>query len=150
MANKIFTRVINPDLAVVNTITGEIESAVATVKVSTIDEFIFCFLKSIPQITSLDGNTMRVLMWCWKFSSFNPNIPEANYICNDVEFKENIRREGGDLSNGVIDIAFHDLCKKGFLVRKCRGRYLLNPNLFFKGTLSNRSKLVCNVEYNPE
>ena len=71
MANKIFTRVINPNLAVVNTTTGEIESAVATVKVSTINEFIFCFLKSIPQITSLDGNTMRVLMWCWKFSSFN-------------------------------------------------------------------------------
>lgn len=107
MTKKIFTKVTNPDLAVVNTVTGEIESAVASVSVDSIDDFIFCFLKSIPQITSLDGNTMRVLMWCWKFSSFNPNIPDANYISNDLDFKEKIRGEGGNLSNGTIDLAFH-------------------------------------------
>ena len=150
MAKKIFTKVTNPDLAIVNTATGEIESAVATVKVNTIDDFIFCFLKSIPQITALKGNTMRVLMWCWKFSSFNPSIPEANYINNDLYFKERIREEGGNLSNSAIDLAIHNLCKNGFLIRKCKGKYALNPDLFFKGTLSNRSKLVCNIEYNPE
>ena len=150
MAKKIFTKVTNPNLAVVNTATGEIESAVATVKVNTIDDFIFCFLKSISQITALKGNTMRVLMWCWKFSSFNPSIPEANYINNDLDFKERIRKEGGNLSNSAIDLAIHNLCKGDFLIRKCKGKYALNPDLFFKGTLSNRAKLVCNIEYNPE
>lgn len=148
MAKRIFTKVSNPDLAVVNTTTGEIESAVATIKVDTIDDFIFCFLKSIPQITSLDGNTMRVLMWCWKFSTFSPNIPDANYISNDLDFKENVRREGGNLSNGTIDLAFHTLKNKGFLIKKCRGKYMLNPDYFFRGTLSNRAKLKYNVVFN--
>ena len=150
MTKKIFTKVTNPDLAVVNTVTGEIESAVASVSVDSIDDFIFCFLKSIPQITSLDGNTMRVLMWCWKFSSFNPNIPDANYISNDLDFKEKVRGEGGNLSNGTIDLAFHTLKDKGFLTKKCRGKYMLNPDLFFKGTLSNRSKLKYSIEYSPK
>lgn len=150
MTKKIFTKVINPDLAVVNTVTGEIESAVASVSVDNIDDFIFCFLKSIPQITSLDGNTMRVLMWCWKFSSFNLNIPDANYISNDLDFKEKIRAEGGNLSNSSIDLAIHNLCKDGFLIRRCRGKYALNPDLFFKGTLSNRAKLKCSIEYSPK
>lgn len=150
MTKKIFTKVINPELSVVNTTTGEIESAVATINVDTIDDFIFCFLKSIPQITLLDGNTMRVLMWCWKFSSFNPNIPDANYISNDLDFKEKVRREGGNLSNGTIDLAFHSLKDKGFLIKKCRGKYMLNPDLFFKGTLSNRAKLKCSIEYSPK
>ena len=150
MAKKIITSITNPQLAVVNTNTGEIQSAVAKIKVDSVDEFIFCFLNSIPQITSLDGNSMRVLMWCWKFSTFNSIKPEANYIHNDIDFKESIRNEGGNLSNGVIDLAVHNLCKKGFLIKKCRGKYMLNPDFFFKGTISNRSKLVCNIEYNPE
>lgn len=150
MAKKIFTKTTNPDLVVVNSQTGEIESAVTTVKVDTIDDFIFCFLKSIPQITSLKGNTMRVLMWCWKFSSFNPNIPDANYINNDLDFKEKIRAEGGNLSNSSIDLAIHNLCKDRFLIRKCKGKYALNPDLFFKGTLSNRAKLRCSIEYSPK
>jgi hypothetical protein len=148
MAKKIFTTVTNPELSVVNTATGEIVSGVAEVKCSTLDEFIMCFMSSIPQMVRLDGNTIRVLMWCWKFSSFNPSIPEANAVTNDQAFKDKVRQEGGNMSDAVIDKAIHVLHKEGMLIRRCKGNYFLNPNLFFRGTLSNRAKLQCQISFN--
>ena len=148
MAKKIFTKITHPELSVVNTSTGEIVSGVAEVKCSSIDEFIMCFMSSIPQVVKLDGNTIRVLMWCWKFSSFNPSIPEANVINNDKAFKDSIRREGGDLTDGVIDGAIHKLYTEGMLIRRCKGSYFLNPSYFFRGTLSNRSKLQYQILFN--
>ncbi len=147
MTKKVYTQIDNPKLKVVNTETGEIVSGVADFKCSSIDEFIMCFLGSIPQVTKLDGNTIRVLMWCWKFSSFNPSIPEANTIVNDKAFKDRIRSEGGDLSDSVIDKAVHNLCKAGMLQRRCKGNYYLNPKYFFRGTISNRAKLRYNVSF---
>lgn len=141
MSKKIFTKILHPELNVVNTATGEIVSGVANIKCDTIDEFIMCFMSSIPQVVQLDGNTIRVLMWCWKFSSFNPNIPEANVITNNQAFKDKIRQEGGDMTNATIDKAIHILYKEGMLLRRCKGSYFLNPDYFFKGTLSDRAKL---------
>lgn len=147
MSKRIFTQITHPELQVVNASTGEIVSAVADIKCSTIDEFIMCFMSSIPQVVQLDGNTIRVLMWCWKFSSFNPSIPEANTITNDKAFKERIRKEGGDMSDATIDKAIHTLYKKEMLLRRCKGSYFLNPDYFFRGTLSNKAKLQCNISY---
>lgn len=148
MTKKIFTRINHPELSVVNNATGEIISGVANVKCDSIDEFIMCFMASIPEIVKLNGNTIRVLMWCWKFSSFNPSIPEANSITNDKAFKDKIRQEGGDMSDSTIDKAVHTLYRKGMLIRRCKGSYFLNPDLFFRGTLSNRAKLKYNFTFN--
>lgn len=148
MTKRIFTSINHPELSVVNTATGEILSGVADIRCDSIDQFIMCFLSSIPQVTKLNGNCMRVLMWCWKLSSYNPAIPEANVINNNKYFKQKIREEGGDLTDTTIDKAIHVLCKQGFLSRQCKGSYFLNPELFFKGTLSNRAKLKYNVGYN--
>lgn len=147
MARKIFTQIENPELKVVNTSTGEIVSGVANYQCATIDEFIMCFLSSIPEVTKYDGNTMRVLMWCWVFSSFNLNIPEANTITNNKAFKDKIRQCGGDLSDATIDKAIHTLYKGGMLQRQCRGSYYLNPQYFFRGTLTNRAKLQYTISF---
>lgn len=147
---KVFTKLNYPDLKVVNDTTGEIISGIANIKCHSVDEFIMYFLTSIPQIVKLDGNTIRVLMWCWKFSSFNSNFPEANIIHNDQNFKNKIRQEGGELSDSVIDKAIHVLFKKDFLRRQCKGCYYLNPQYFFRGTLSNRARLQYNITYQPE
>ena len=147
MAKKIYTQIINPELKVVCTTTGEIVSGVSTVKCDSIDDFIMCFLSSIKEVASLDGNSIRVLLFCWKFSSFNYNIPEANIIVNDVDFKERLRLNGLNLSDASINNAINKLYKAGMLQKKCRGKYTLNPKYFFKGTLANRSKLQLNVIY---
>lgn len=148
MSRRIFTRINRPDLAVVNTATGELVSGVADIKCNSIDEFIMCFMASIPQVVKLDGNTMRVLMWCWKFSSFNPSIPEANIITNDKAFKDKIRQEGCNLTDTVINKAIHTLYVEGMLIKRCKGSYFLNPDYFFRGTLSSRANLQYNVSYN--
>lgn len=148
MSKKIFTKINNPELAIVNTTTGEIVKGVAKIHCSSIEDFMMCFLSSIPQITRLKGNNIRVLMWCWRFSSFNPSIPEANIITNDLAFKDNIRKAGGDLTDTVINKSIHTLYKEGMLLKRCKGSYFLNPTYFFRGTLSNRTKLLLNIGYN--
>ena len=57
MAKKIYTQITNPELKVVCTTTGEIVSGVSTVKCDSIDDFIMCFLSSIKEVASLDGNS---------------------------------------------------------------------------------------------
>ena len=150
MTKKIFTKITHPELNVVNVETGEIVSGVATVRCDSVDDFIMCFFNSIPQITKLEGNVLKILMWCWRFSTFSSSIPEANVIVNNKAFKEMIRKEGGDnYSDSMIDRAVHILHKNGLLIRRCKGSYFLNPDYFFRGTLSNRARLQCNITYEP-
>lgn len=147
---KIYTRINHSELRTVNVNTGEVISGVSEVKCSTIDAFIMCFLNSISEITNLDGNSMRVLLWCWKFSSFNNSLPMGNTITNNTVFRNSIRENGGDLSDSVITKAFHILSKKGLLIKQCKGQYVLNPEYFFKGTLSDRSSVKYIVSYEPK
>lgn len=142
---KIYTQVQQPKLATVNTETGEIISGVATIKVSTVDEFIMVFLNSLPEVFNLEGQQLKVLMCCWKYSSFNPTTPEGNRISNTIAFKDYVRNNGLDISNAAIDNAFSVMAKKGILIKECRGQYILNPLYFFKGTLGNRAKLQLNI-----
>ena len=150
MARKIYIRTDEPELRVVNTTTGEIVSGVSTVKCSNIDDFIMCFLSSIKEVAALDGNSIRHIQYCWKYSSFNYHIPEANVIVNDQDFKETIRQNGLNTSDAVINNSINRLYKAGMLLKKCKGKYMLNPKYFFKGSLTNRSKLQLNVIYDRE
>ena len=150
MTKKIYTQTDVPEFKVVNTVTGEIISGISTVRCESIDEFIMCFLSSIREVAALDGNSIRVLLYCWKYSSFNYNLPEANVIVNDKDFKSTIRKNGLDMSDAVINNCFMKLSKAGMLIAKCRGKYILNPKYFFKGTLANRSKLQVNIIYDGE
>ena len=150
MTKKIYTQTDIPEFKVVNTVTGEIISGISTVRCESIDEFIMCFLSSIREVAALDGNSIRILLYCWKYSSFNYNLPEANVIVNDKDFKNTIRKNGLDMSDAVINNCFMKLSKAEILIAKCRGKYILNPKYFFKGTLANRSKLQVNIIYDGE
>ena len=75
MAKKIYIQQSHPELSVVNTDTGEIISGVATTKVENIDEFIMIFLLNIQDAFKLEGQHLKILMCCWKYSSFNPSAP---------------------------------------------------------------------------
>jgi group I intron endonuclease len=87
-----------------------------------------------------------ILECCGKFSSYS----NGNYfIHNGTGFKKACRENGLDISNASIDNAISALCKKGFLIKKFRGEYLLNPVYFFRGKLSNRSKVNINFTVEP-
>lgn len=138
------------DYALVDKHTGEITDLNVTRKI-TLDEFIMVFFSSCPALMQLKGNHLKVLILCWKHSSYNPeNEERGNIIHNSPGFKEACRESGLDVSNAVIDNAISALCKKGFLIKKYRGEYLLNPLYFFKGRLSNRSKVNISFTVEPE
>ena len=138
------------DYSLVDKHTGELLDYCYTKKVS-IDEFIMVFFTCVPQVMKLNGTQLKVLMCCWKHSSFNPmGETEGNVVNNNASFKNYVRRNGLDISDAAIDNAISALHKKNFLLKKCRGEYILNPSYFFKGTLSQRSHIRLSVEYDPK
>ena len=138
------------DFSILDNRTGEILDLNLTKKVD-LDEFIMVFFSSCPQLMNLTGNHLKVLICCWKHSSYNPDNEErGNIIHNGPGFKNACKENGVDVSNAVIDNAISALCKKGFLIKKFRGEYLLNPQYFFKGKLSNRSRIQVHFTVEPE
>lgn len=127
------------DYSLVDNHTGEILKYNQTRKV-TLDEFIMVFFASYPELMELGGQPLKVLMACWKYSTYG-SAEEGNVIINDKVFKEHVREHEPGMSDSSIDVAISQLSKKGLLLRQCRGRYVLNKEYFFKGKLSDRSKL---------
>ena len=135
---------------VVDDLTGELLEYQKVKKVS-IDEFIMLFFCSYPQLMTLKGMVLKVLMCCWKYSSYNAESDvDGNLIHNNASFKDRCRSEGLDTSNASIDNAISVLSSKGLLLKKCKGEYLLNPQYFFKGKLSKRSKIELDFIVEPE
>ena len=129
------------DYSILDNNTGEILDLNFTRKI-TLDEFIMVFFSSCPELMDLTGTLLKVLICCWKYSTYNPTNEESgNLVYNNIGFKESCRADGLNISNAMIDNAISALCKKSLLIKRYRGEYLLNPQYFFKGRLSNRSKV---------
>ena len=129
------------DFSLVDNHTGELLEFRQTRKVS-LDEFIQVFFSSYPELFKLKGLQLKVLMCCWKHSTYNKeNDTTGNIVHNNASFKQHCREEGLELSDASIDNTISSLCKTGLLRKKCRGEYLLNPEYFFKGSLSQRTKI---------
>lgn len=132
------------DYSLLDNNTGEILELKQTRKLS-IDEFMMVFFASYPQLFKLKGMQLKILMCCWRYSSYSKeNEIEGNIIHNNASFKEHCREDGVNIPDASIDNAISYLGKQGMLIKKCRGEYLLNPRYFFKGRLSDRSKLNIN------
>lgn len=100
------------------------------------------FLRSIPELIELDGKPLKLLLICLKKCSLNPvNTDEGNAICVNKVFKNTVREYGLDITDAAIDVYISRLAKLGFLIRQCRGYYLLNPKYFFKGRITDSTKV---------
>lgn len=138
------------DYSILDNHTGEILDLNITRKLE-LDEFIMVFFASCPALMNLTGNHLKVLICCWKHSSYNPqNEEQGNIIHNGPGFKNACKEDGLNISNASIDNAISALCKRGLLVKRFRGEYLLNPQYFFKGKLSNRSRVRVNFVVEPD
>lgn len=140
---------INPDYAMVDKHTGELAKLKQT-RTVTLDEFIMIFFASSPDLLSLKGLHLKVLICCWKLSSYNPESEaEGNLIHNDPLFKCKCKDFGLSAPAASIDNAISYLNKEGFLIKRCKGVYLLNPKYFFKGRLSDKSKIDIRFKVEP-
>ena len=129
------------DYSLLDEHTGEVLEFRKTRKLS-LEEFIMVFFSSYPELFKLKGLQLKILMCCWKHSTYNKeNDTAGNIVHNNATFKEHCRNEGLQLSDASIDNNISALCKSGLLLKKCRGEYLLNPTYFFKGSLSQRTKI---------
>lgn len=130
------------DYSILDNHTGELLELRQTRKLS-LEEFIMVFFSSYPELFKLKGLQLKILMCCWKHSSYNKeNDSGGNIVHNNASFKSHCREEGLDVSDASIDNNISALCKAGLLRKKCRGEYLLNPDYFFKGNLSQRTKIM--------
>lgn len=146
---KKFVTQTDPDYSLVDNHTGEIQEWKRT-RVVTVDEFIMFFFASMPDLFKLKGLQIKVLMCCWKASTYNNVESEGNIVHNDKLLKKYIRQCGLNITDSAIDVVIHKLAKEEVLIKKCKGTYMLNPRYFFKGKLAKKSRLELRMVTNPE
>lgn len=140
--------VTNSGVVLVERDTGELLSAKREVRVEDIDVFLNVYLSSLGRMAKeLSGVEMRVLIEAWKHSTFNDyGEIDGNIVHNDAMFKGRVAAECG-LDAYSVNNAVSRLAKKGFLIKKFKGCYLLNPEYFWKGSLRDRSRVMLTVTY---
>lgn len=137
------------DYALIDKHTGELLVYNQHEKVS-VDEFIMIFFYKYTDLFKLSGTQLKILMCCWKLSTLNfYGSNKGNVIHNNISFKEYCKKSGLTASKACIDNTICYLCKLGLLLKKCKGEYILNPEYFFKGTLSDRMKVRYCIEVDP-
>lgn len=124
---------------VVDKETGEI-SQVETVKKQKIEitsePFYMVFIDYMAPIFSLkNGTSKSVLSKLCSMAEFNTGkvslgAADRDQICEELNIKKN-----------VLSMAIKELCDKK-LVEGTRGRYVINPQIFWKGDLKTRNAIL--------
>lgn len=98
--------------------------------------------EGVLEMCKLEGSMIKILFVCTSVAVPDKLEDEnVNVIFNNKIFKQEVRDSGIDLSDVGIDSYISKLCKMNFLIKKCRGMYVLNPRFFFKGTLNDAAKM---------
>ena len=133
---------------------GEIISAnIKTIKKVSYGEFMQVWLKDNQEFWDLTKSEYAVMVQCWRASVYYPelvdeNIP-SNKITTDKQFKD-IVAKNANITVRSVDSALTSLTKKNLLIKdkEYKGIYYLNSKLFFKGQISDKTKLIKHfVEY---
>lgn len=135
---------------------GELISAdVTTLKKVNAEEFCQIYLRDNEEFYQLSKAENNVLAVCW-YCSIYYNDPEFNYPGNKITLDEDLRdriKDKTKLASGTIKNAVSSLVKKGMLLKdeKYKSIYYLNPKYFFKGRITDRTKLIRHtIEYEIE
>lgn len=130
----------------INKDTGELEAAQKVVKVDT-SAYVMFFLQTIPEFIKLTGNQMRLLSVIWYSSTYNPDGQlDGNLFTNGPLFKQQVRAYGLEWSDSQINNEVSRIVKSSdLLIKIARGSYILNPKYFFKGKLTDRTKLILTI-----
>ena len=137
---------IDKDYKKVDKRTGEMVELVHHRRITT-EQFIMVYMQLVPDMMKLECGQMKFLMGCWCYSDYSINRPEGNTFINNEDFKRYLREDMElSITDSTINSNLSRLVKKGFLVRRSKGSYMLNPKYFFKGTITNRTRLVLQLE----
>lgn len=128
----------NQDYSLLDKHTGEVIEWKRT-KVIDVDEFIMFFFASIPELCQLEGLHIKVLMCCWKASTYNNVDTEGNIVNNNKLLKDYIRQCGLDISDNTIDVVISKLTKRGILIKNVEALTCLTPNISLKEDLQRKA-----------
>lgn len=123
---------------------------IKTVKKVTAEKFCQVYLEDNEEFHKLSQSEYRVLSMCWRYSIYysDLNYP-GNKVTYDKQFKDLIKSKT-DLADSTIKNAFNTLVKKEMLIKDkdYKGIYYMNPKHFFKGSISDRAKVIKHtIEY---
>lgn len=120
-----------------------------TRKVKNYNEFIMVYLEDISSFLKIDNATqIKVLALIWRDAKYNnPETNDGNVMAILKDDKERWANEI-KVNTRTIDNALSALVRKNILISVCKGKYKLNPLYYFKGSNSDRKKILnVQVEY---
>lgn len=121
-----------------------------TVKFTTEDNpFYMTFLNFVGWMWSLRGEvTIRVLMQLMERAKFNTGVVDLS-AADREDIMEMLGINGPALSRSIAELIAKDAIAKVTKVNKvtgeikeCKGRYMINPQMFWKGELDKRKELL--------
>ena len=132
---------------------GEIVSAeIKTFKTVSAEQFCQVYLKDNEEFFKLTKAESNILAVLWYTSNYyedkDISLP-GNKISLDAQLRDVIKTKTG-LASGTIKNTVVSLVKKKMLLKDNRYNsvYYLNPEYFFKGKITDRTKIIKNiVEY---
>lgn len=129
---------------------GEIVSAeIKMVKMVSAEQFCQVYLKDNEEFYKLSKAEANVLSVLWYTSNYYEDKDIAlpgNKISLDEQLRDVIKAKTG-LASGTIKNTVGSLVKKKMLLKDNRYKcvYYLNPEYFFKGKITDRTKIIRNI-----
>lgn len=105
--------------------------------------YVKLYLQDIGRLNGLSSSEQRLLNELVFNMGYNNVVPGYKPI------KEIIAAKIG-MAYNTLDKCIKELHKKGILIRKARGFYIMDPNLFGRGTWKDIQKIRMVVEYHPD
>lgn len=140
---------IDPETGEVFTGTTEEKTFHAFKKVKNYSDFIMVYLNDVSNFLKIENGTqIQLLALIWKESTLNnPEINQGNVM---AILKDDKKRWSEQLNCSIrtIDNAISALVDKNLILREGRGKYKLNPVYYFKGSNTDRLKILnLNIKY---
>jgi hypothetical protein len=105
--------------------------------------YVKLYLQDIGRLNGLNTSEQKLLNELVFNMGYNNVVPGYKPI------KEIIAAKIG-IAYNTLNECIKDLCKKGILIRKARGFYIMDPNLFGRGTWTDIKKIRMVIEYNAD
>lgn len=136
---------------VISQIVQEEKQIVSTKKVKNQEEFIMVYLQDLSSFLRIDNATqIKLLALIWRDIAYTNPQSNGNVMAILKDDKERWSKEIG-CSVRTIDNCLATLVKKKLLLSESRGKYKLNPLYYFKGSNTDRRRILnLTVEYNFE
>ncbi len=105
--------------------------------------YVKIYLEDIGKLNGLNNSEQKIL------NELVHNMGYGNIIPSYKPVKEMMAKKI-NMPYNTLDKGIKELNKKGILIRKARGLYVMDPNIFGRGTWSDIKKIRMVIDYNED